>query len=405
MGVKGKQNLRKLLSIIVPIYNTSKYLEKCILSIISQTYSNLEIVLVNDGSTDDSLEICRRYAATDPRIVVINKANGGLVSARKAGLNIAKGEMIGFVDSDDYISKDMYEKIITAKIQTNSDFVYAGLHNCYDSAEGLIITEDNSPRVSGIFNLEDTLVDFLKNYVFTLDLNSQIYTGGICLGIFEKESIKEAYRHVPDDCSQGEDFICQMWLLIASKRVYFSNEVLYHYRVHNESISHKTDLMKFEQINRMMLEITNICKINGIYKELDENLCLYNRLLLLLEKIKGNISLREELYHFPSECKLENKKVIIYAAGTVGWSYYKQFSSNSRIKIVLHVDKNHNIEGIRPIDDIVDVDYDLIVIAIDNERIARSIRTDLCIRGIDPNVILWEKPQININTIRKTELI
>ena len=97
-----------LISVIVPVYNVESYLEKCIDSIIHQTYKNLEIILVDDGSTDNSGKICDVYKEKDSRIKVIHKQNRGLSSARNCGLEIAKGEYIGFVDGDDYIAEDMY---------------------------------------------------------------------------------------------------------------------------------------------------------------------------------------------------------------------------------------------------------------------------------------------------------
>lgn len=98
-----------LISIIVPVYNVESYLEQCIDSILAQSYKNLEIILVDDGSTDRSGDICDRYAEKDSRIHVVHKANGGLSSARNAGLKICHGDYLGFVDSDDYIDPDMYK--------------------------------------------------------------------------------------------------------------------------------------------------------------------------------------------------------------------------------------------------------------------------------------------------------
>ena len=100
------------LSIIVPIYNGERYLRKCIDSILSQTYTDFELILVDDGSKDSSLEICREYEKNDSRVVVFHKENAGLVAARKSGVSIAKGEYIGFVDCDDYIDDDMYSQLM-----------------------------------------------------------------------------------------------------------------------------------------------------------------------------------------------------------------------------------------------------------------------------------------------------
>jgi glycosyltransferase involved in cell wall biosynthesis len=102
------------LSIIVPVYNTEKYINKCIDSILNQTFEDFEIILVDDGSPDKCGEICDQYAKQDMRVKVIHKKNGGLADARNAGIEIAKGDFIGFVDSDDYIKKDMYSEMLAA---------------------------------------------------------------------------------------------------------------------------------------------------------------------------------------------------------------------------------------------------------------------------------------------------
>lgn len=110
-----------LISIIVPIYNVELYLEKCIESIINQTYKNLEIILVDDGSTDSCGKICDEYAKKDNRIKVIHKINGGLSDARNKGMEIAKGKYIGFVDGDDYVASDMYETLYKFSVKNSLD--------------------------------------------------------------------------------------------------------------------------------------------------------------------------------------------------------------------------------------------------------------------------------------------
>ena len=114
-------------SVIVPVYNVEKYLPQCLDSLINQTYSNLEIICVNDGSTDESLKILESYAKKDSRIVILDKENGGLSSARNAGLEAATGDYIGFVDSDDWCDLTMFEKLVTLSMNTQSDFVFCGL--------------------------------------------------------------------------------------------------------------------------------------------------------------------------------------------------------------------------------------------------------------------------------------
>ena len=115
-----------LISVIVPVYKAEKYLNQCIESIVSQTYQNLQIILVDDGSPDNCPAICDDWAKKDRRIVVIHKENGGQSSARNVGLDIARGEYVGFVDADDFIDHDMYEILLHSLVSTNVDIVCCG---------------------------------------------------------------------------------------------------------------------------------------------------------------------------------------------------------------------------------------------------------------------------------------
>lgn len=117
---------KPLISVIIPVYNIEKYLERCVNTVCGQTYHNLEILLVDDGSTDESGKLCERLAKDDTRIKVFHKANGGSSSARNMGLANVKGEYVGFVDSDDYISDNMYELLYEAAVSHNAEIVQVG---------------------------------------------------------------------------------------------------------------------------------------------------------------------------------------------------------------------------------------------------------------------------------------
>ena len=115
-----------MISVIIPVYNVEEYLDDCLTSVLAQTYSNLEILLINDGSTDNSGVICDKYAQTDSRIKVFHKENGGVSSARNIGLENATGQYIAFVDPDDWIEPNMYETIITQFEKSDVDAVFCG---------------------------------------------------------------------------------------------------------------------------------------------------------------------------------------------------------------------------------------------------------------------------------------
>lgn len=157
-----------MLSVIIPIYNVEKYLTKCIESVINQTYKNIEIILVNDGSTDNSKAIIDKYSSIDSRIKVINKKNGGLSDARNVGIELAKGEYITFLDSDDWIELNMYEKLYKYIKQENADIVQCSYQKVYDEEVNNQKNKEEVNIMSGeksLYNLgEKTVVVWNKIY-------------------------------------------------------------------------------------------------------------------------------------------------------------------------------------------------------------------------------------------------
>lgn len=140
--------MNDLISIIVPVYKVEEYLDKCIESIVNQTYTNLEIILVDDGSPDNCPKMCDKWAEKDNRIKVIHKENGGLSDARNAGLSVATGDFIAFVDSDDYIESDMYEKLLSVIINTSSDISVCNLRYVYVNESTALCNKINTELIT-----------------------------------------------------------------------------------------------------------------------------------------------------------------------------------------------------------------------------------------------------------------
>ena len=138
-------NEQPLISIIVPVYNTEMYLDKCVTSLINQTYRNIEIILVDDGSTDNSGKMCDSYAQKDNRIKVIHQTNAEVGAARNVGLKNVSGQYIGFVDSDDYVEHDMYEVLLKTLLQNNVSIVSCSYF--YEKQSDFTIKEGNSSQV------------------------------------------------------------------------------------------------------------------------------------------------------------------------------------------------------------------------------------------------------------------
>lgn len=141
-----------LISIIIPVYNVERYLDRCISSVLNQTYQNLQIILVDDGSTDGSGDICDKYKTMDTRISVIHKNNGGAADARNSGLQIAEGEYVGFVDADDYIARDMYECLYEELLKSGCDISCCGRINHFEKNYRLKPKKDFTKEESTYLN-------------------------------------------------------------------------------------------------------------------------------------------------------------------------------------------------------------------------------------------------------------
>ena len=216
-----------LISVIAPVYNAEAFLDDCVESIIAQTYRNLEIKLVNDGSLDSSLSICEKWAQKDNRIKVIDKPNGGASSARNAGLKIATGEYIGFVDSDDIIDYSMYEKLLTALSNSNKKIVDCGVKT---------FTQKN--EISPSKNGEITELDFNKSVdgVFLRKIDVSM-----CCKLFKREVFCDI-RFPEGETNEEVSMILPM--LKASNGIIYFGGVLYFYRQNNQSVTssyYKTD--------------------------------------------------------------------------------------------------------------------------------------------------------------------
>ena len=217
-----------LISIIVPVYNVQKYLEECIESLETQTITDREIIMVDDGSTDNSGELCDQLAEKYSDIRVVHKENGGLASARNAGLDVATGMYVGFVDSDDYVAPDMYEKLYKAIQNSGYDIACCNWYRCIDNNGEYLIQEPEHTQIKEMRTLssEDTIRSLLLN---------QGITYSACDKLFKRKLFENT--RFPDSNLPSEDIPCIYSVLARSKGVAHIGEAVYYYRVTPGSIS------------------------------------------------------------------------------------------------------------------------------------------------------------------------
>ncbi len=288
--------MEKLISIIVPVYNVEQYLKECLDSLISQTYKNIEIIIVDDGSTDKSGTICDKYAKKDNRIKVVHKENGGVSSARNTGISIANGEYITFVDSDDYIYKDAIYNLYDSCINSNSDMAIGGVK---DFKDGKIVC--TSLKKNKILNTEEALKYFFNEKYFKCTVWAKIYKKSLMVNERFDENIKLI-----------EDFEFSYRIMKKVNKVALNTcTYVYAYRIRNNSLMRQKYNKKFE--NEIDLSEKVLEDVSKIYPSLKNNaIRRYQRVIVSCidkyfretEETEGIKYLLEKLKKYPNELDL-----------------------------------------------------------------------------------------------------
>lgn len=220
-------------SIVIPIYNAEKYLEQCIESVVNQTLHDIEIICVNDGSTDTSLDIVKKYAAQDSRIKVVDKPNSGYGSSMNAGFDIAAGEYLGIVESDDYADAEMFERLYSEAEKNRLDIVKSGFYFYYSTPKEIntpspVLTK-NMPR--GVFCPTKNLS--IKKQLSVFNFKPTIWSAIYKTDFIRKNSIR--FNETPGASYQDLGFTFKVFAL--AERVKFIPDCFLHYRQDNESSS------------------------------------------------------------------------------------------------------------------------------------------------------------------------
>ena len=263
-----------MISVIVPVYNAEKYLHRCIDSILAQTFTDFELLLVDDGAKDRSGEICDEYAAKDSRVSVFHKENGGVSSARNLGLDKAQGEWIIFIDSDDWIADGMFKSMYEKATSEKADLVYCDLRMLFnDHAEVLHIAKYDTDRTKMLDN-------FIKS------------TFGTAVGMLAKKNLYESNEiRYPIEVKFCEDFYVAIRLMLYSEKICYIPTTYYYYNRQNEaSASHSFSHRDSDGVQWVFMDTIDLFQREGKYNEYSEALSW--RLL----KSKQDLVLNENTY-------------------------------------------------------------------------------------------------------------
>ena len=278
----------ELISVIVPVYNVRPYLEKCFDSIARQSYQNLEIILVDDGSTDGSGELCEDLSKRDGRVRVIHKKNGGLGSARNAGIDAARGAILSFVDSDDWIEPGMYETLSGIMCRENAQIIACGIKKVSETGE-VSYYQDNLKERS-VYTREEALLELPKN---------ERLSNSMCNKLFRRETIQGL--HINEQIYY-EDNPFTPQCIARAERIAYTAEPFYCYFERTGSISRKKfSEREFDRVtaDRMRLEFYHEhfpqCEYAAAIAYIGSGLKVYYQSRRCQEARKRRVQLKEEL--------------------------------------------------------------------------------------------------------------
>ncbi len=381
-------------SVIVPIYRIEKYLPQCIDSLLSQSFLNFELILVDDGSPDNCPRICDEYAKADSRVKVIHKKNGGLVSARKEGLKKANGKFITFVDGDDWVDKFYLDIMFKLADANEADLVVTGHFREFDGK-----IETIKPKNVGIYNEGDIKKEILPNAIYNGEFCEHGVSTYVWNKLFKKELLDQILFNVPDDVVMGEDAAITFSYLTICKKIVISSTPLYYYRQRHDSIVKSVENPKTEYyrlgllMNYLQSKLQLSLDEENIRKQI--TFYLYSQILVRSGGLIYNED-GDQLFN-PFLNVKNNSKVVVYSSGSFGQHILSTNLKNSFFDVVNWIDIDyHELEiggnSVKPISSANNLDYDYLIIATINPTYYKEIKKELSLVGVD------EKKIVKINT-------
>lgn len=320
------------ISVIVPVYNSADTIEKCVLSIMNQTFKNLEIILINDGSKDNSLKICQKLADFDNRIILINQDNKGVSATRNKGLRLATGHYVAFVDSDDWIESEMYENMINAIKDTHSEVCISNYYS--GQTKKILNIKDQVLQNNGIYE------KIIKNMIGPIPIGTEAIKNKIMGSswryLISKSLLERNYITFSEDVYLSEDLIFCIKFLFQTNKLVIDPNAYYHYENIQESATRKYKKnFRFQQ-QIVFKDIKKICEENGKLNDIEENLNSMYVEMAINEFVnqthpKNDLSIFRKIKNIKQIC--DNKLISI-----VEKTNYKKLKTNRKIifKLIQH---------------------------------------------------------------------
>ena len=389
--------MNDLVSVIVPVYNTEKYLKRCLESIQEQSYTNLEVICIDDGSTDNSRDILKKYATEDSRFIIIHKLNGGLVSARKEGVKKAQGKYICHIDSDDWIEKDMIYELMRYAEYTDADIITSGLIRDYGNGRSVL---EKDCINAGIYD-EDQIEKQIKPIML---YTGRFFETGMNLHltnkIFRADISKRLYLEIDERIRVGDDAAIIAPFIVKSHKIVITHDYYYHYVLRSDSCM---GTRKGNDIESLRILYKYLCKKLGNYLLPQISVLLIYHLLLMTPDKVFNYYKKKSMPIPFIDINTRNKYVV-YGAGKFGVSLYDYLKD--KVVISGWLDENVENELVKRVDlfDFKDKDrYDKVIIAALNYATKQNMIDKISTFGVKRENIfsinLDENIDYNINKI------
>lgn len=382
---------RVYISVIIPVYNVEAYIEKCLNSVRQQTYQGFECIVVDDGSTDNSGKICDTFASLDARFTVIHKQNGGLVSARKAGLQKASGVFVSCVDSDDWIEKDFLEGLVNYQKKYNADIV-AGNHVRDIGLESYPI---HNKIPVGLYSRQEILPQLIyAGNFFEFSLNPSL-----CTKLIRRNILNITQMTVDENIFMEEDSAVLYPSVLEADKILVTDLCGYHYVQRQGSISKSVGTDDLERLRLVFRHLENTFISKGVFAELKYQLIQWKKYICLERQIQifdgatsGNYIL------LPYGGIPLHSRIVIYGASALGQTINKYIKSleNNVVSEILWIDKaykNFQNQGlpVKPPEDIQKLqnEFDYVLIATVTEKLVCSMKECLLELKVPEHKIRW----------------
>ena len=377
-----------LISIVVPVYGIERYIGLCIESLVNQTYKKIEIILVDHGSPDKCPEICDIYSRKFESVKVIHKCNGGLVSARKAGLAVANGEYVGYVDGDDWVEPHYYEEMVNAISEHNSDIVISGQSRDLFTTSTHLYSNIPAGRYDGerLNRLKCNMLSF--GDFFKLGITTYVWNK-----LFKRELLLKFQNDVDNSITIGEDAAVTYPYLMACNSVCIIDSCGYHYRQREDSMlkqnsSFSKEAVGLKNLYNYLISLSDGYEEKFRFKEQVEDFVLG----ICIMRSGGVLKELQEEYS-PYNKEFYGKNIVIWSAGTFGQQLHNRIKENNYCNVIGWIDTDYCEYrrcglDVDPVDEIDNMAYDYVLIATVNKEMADSIKSRFIWRGIEENKIL-----------------